>query len=92
VAIESFRHKGLEELFENGRTRRIGKRFRAKIIELLDILDAATRTRDLTGVSDFHKLKGRRRDEYALRVSGNWRLTFKFKDGKARDVDFEDYH
>jgi len=34
------------------------------------------------------KAKGR----WAIKVSGNWRLTFDFKDGDALNVDVEDYH
>ncbi|MEZ5660648.1 MAG: hypothetical protein R3E83_19720 [Burkholderiaceae bacterium] len=27
-----------------------------------------------------------------MTVSGNWRVTFKFTDGDAIEVDYEDYH
>lgn len=40
----------------------------------------------------FHPLKGDRRGVYAVAVSGNWRLTFRFQDDDAWDVDLEDYH
>lgn len=40
----------------------------------------------------FHRLQGRRRNTYAVSVSGNWRLTFKFDGRDAVDVDLEDYH
>ena len=92
MAIESVRHKGIRELFVDGRTRRIDKRQQKKIIELLDILDAAMAAKDLTGVSDFHPLKGNRRGEYAVHVTGNWCLTFRFMDGQVLDLDYEDYH
>ena len=29
---------------------------------------------------------------YAFHVTANWRLTFKFRDGDAYDLDYEDYH
>lgn len=92
MAIASIRHKGLKELFVNGRTRRIGDRQHKKIMELLDILDAATETRDMVGVSGFHPLGGNRKGEYSMHVTANWRLTFEFKDGEAIDVNYEDYH
>ena len=41
---------------------------------------------------DFHQLKGRRKGTYAVSVSGNWRLTFRFDGEHAVDVDLEDYH
>ncbi len=92
MTIESFKHRGLTELFINGRTARIGHRYHQKLIELLDILDAATDTRDLAGVSDFHPLRGNRRGQFSMHVTGNWCLTFRFRNGEAVGVNFEDYH
>jgi len=40
----------------------------------------------------FHPLKGSRKGEYSIPVSGNWRITFKFVEGDAIDVNLEDYH
>ena len=40
----------------------------------------------------FHELKGDRKGTYSVSVSGNWRLTYGFKDGDAIDVNLEDYH
>ena len=92
MAIESFKHKGLQKLFEDGESRKIGKRYHTKLFELLDILNGATSLKDLAGLADFHRLKGNRKSEYAMHVSGNWVLTFKFSDGETTDVNFEDYH
>lgn len=39
-----------------------------------------------------HELKGNRRGEWSIYVTGNRRVTFKFEDGYAYDVDLEDYH
>ncbi|MDR2364647.1 MAG: type II toxin-antitoxin system RelE/ParE family toxin [Zoogloeaceae bacterium] len=55
--------------------------------------DAAVKPEDL----DFpgyrvHPLKGDRQGDYAVSVSGNWRLTFRFDGEDATDVDLEDYH
>ncbi|GAB4156549.1 MAG: hypothetical protein Tsb0016_27900 [Sphingomonadales bacterium] len=59
----------------------------------MDRLDAANQAADmnLPGYR-FHPLKGDRRGVYAVAVSGNWRLTFRFQDDDAWDVDLEDYH
>ena len=32
------------------------------------------------------------RGHHAVSVSGNWRVTFRFEDGNAVDVDYLDYH
>ena len=39
-----------------------------------------------------HPLKGDRADKWSVRVSGNWRVVFCFKDGEVVDVDLIDYH
>ena len=39
-----------------------------------------------------HELKGRLKGHYAVSVSANWRVTFRFQDGSAIDVDYVDYH
>ena len=92
MAIDSFKNKELRKLFETGESRKIGKRYHAKLFELLDIVNAAIQLKDMVGISDFHSLKGNRKGEYAMHVSGNWVLTFKFCDGEATDLNFEDYH
>jgi proteic killer suppression protein len=40
----------------------------------------------------FHPLTGDRRGSYSVTVKANWRITFRFHDGAARDVNLEDYH
>ena len=47
------------------------------------------------GSAAFHALEGARAGTFAMSVSGNWRLTFRFEHGMSGDildVDFEDYH
>ena len=39
-----------------------------------------------------HRLKGTRREQWSVRVSGNWRIVFRFVEGEAVDVDLIDYH
>ncbi len=92
MPIASFRHKGLRELFETGRTKRIAAPLHRKALLILDLLDNMESPADCAGAWKFHALKGDRRGCYALSVSGNWRITFFWQDGKASDVDFEDYH
>ena len=63
------------------------------IERMLDRLDASVvpEDMDLPGFK-FHELKGKRKGIYAVSVSGNWRITFKFDGEGAFDVDLEDYH
>ena len=46
---------------------------------------------DLPGLN-LHNLKGKRKNTLAVKVSGNWRVTFKLKDGDVLEVKYEDYH
>ena len=39
-----------------------------------------------------HQLKGANRGTWPVRVSGNWRITFRFEGPDAFDVNYEDYH
>ena len=39
-----------------------------------------------------HALKGDRRGQYAVTITRNWRITFRWLGEDAIDVGFEDYH
>jgi len=59
----------------------------------LDFLNRAKRLEDVNLPGwNLHSLKGSRQGEYAISITGNFRLTFRFEDGNVRDVDLEDYH
>lgn len=91
--IRSFRHKGLERFFTKSDHRGIDARHTARTRRILDRLEAAAKPGDMNLPSyKFHDLKGDRKGAYAVWVSGNWRITFRFQDGDAFDVDLEDYH
>ena len=68
MAITSIKHKGLRESYEAGTTKKIETSFHQKLLGLLDMLEAATETKDLKGVSDFHALEGNRKGQYWLNL------------------------
>ena len=39
-----------------------------------------------------HPLKGALKGHFAVSVTGNWRVTFRFEDGHAVEIDYLDYH
>ena len=39
-----------------------------------------------------HSLKGQKKGLWAIKVSGNWRITFRLREGNVYDVNYEDYH
>ena len=61
--------------------------------KILARLDAITVIGDmnLPGLT-LHPLKGSLKSFWAVSVSGNWRVIFRFKNGNATDVDYLDYH
>lgn len=91
--IRSFRHKGLRRFHETGRTSGIQPAHAKKIRLQLAALETAATIDDMD-IPGFrlHPLKGDRRDQWAIAVSGNWRITFEFRDGNAYLIDYEDYH
>ena len=56
-------------------------------------LNASTRVSDmnLPGL-DLHELRGLRKGTWAVKVSGNWRVTFIGAGKDVDHVDYEDYH
>jgi proteic killer suppression protein len=91
--IESFRHRGLKQLFEQGDRSRIRPDLVDKVERILNRLDASSTVDDMN-VAGFglHRLKGDLRGFWAVVVSRNWRVVFRFENGSAYDVDFLDYH
>lgn len=91
--IKTFKDKGLRKLFEDDDRSGVQPSHAEKLLDILDRLDAACDVQDMRYPgSGFHQLQGDRRGEWSLTVSRNWRLTFRFEDGDAYDIDYEDYH
>ena len=91
--IDSFSHKGLKRLFESDDKSGVTPHLAQKLLDILDLLDAATVIQDMGSPpgADLHPWKGVK-DVWSVRVTGNWRIVFKFKDGIAYDVDLDDLH
>ncbi len=91
--IKTFAHKGLERFFLTGSKQGITAQHAPRASRLLDRLEAAVEAADmnLPGYR-FHELTGKRKGTYSVTVSGNWRITFAFRQGNAYDVNLEDYH
>jgi proteic killer suppression protein len=91
--IRLFRHKGLREYYETGNKRGINPDHASRLARILDRLDASVQPADmdLPGYH-LHKLSGREKGIWSVRVSGNWRVTFNLEGEDATDVDYIDYH
>jgi proteic killer suppression protein len=93
MPIHRWRHKGLRRFFETGDTSGIQAQHAGRLRLILGRLEAARSPRDmnLPGLR-LHELQGTRRGTWSVWVSGSWRVTFRFEDGYANQVDYEDYH
>jgi proteic killer suppression protein len=91
--IESIKSRALRRYWERGDERGIRPDWLKKTRIVLDALNAASRPEDLDlpGLG-FHALRENRAGEFAVNVSRNWRITFRWSGTGATDVNLEDYH
>ncbi len=91
--IRSFKHRGLKALYEGRTAKRVSPEHVEKLRDILGVLEGSPgpTDMDLPGFR-LHRLKGQQKGHWAVSVSGNWRVTFRFDDGHAVDVDYVDYH
>lgn len=91
--IKSFAHKGLQRFFSTGWTGGIQSIHADRLRLLLALLDQAVRVADMDAPGlRLHPLKGKLKGHWSVTVQANWRLTFRFEDGDAYVVDYQDYH
>ena len=91
--IKSFRHKGVQRFFETGSKAGIQPKHAARLNLQLTALNLARSQEKMNAAGwDFHPLKGELAGLWAVKVSGNWRLTFGFEGEDAILVDYQDYH
>lgn len=93
MAIKAFRHKGLERFFLTGTKRGIQAQHADRLRLILGRLNVAATPADmnLPGLA-LHELQGTRKGTWAVKVSGNWRVTFTVAGVDVTAVDYEDYH
>ncbi|MES1950662.1 plasmid maintenance system killer protein [Salinisphaera sp. S4-8] len=91
--IKSFRHKGLKRYYETGSKAGIQPDHAKRLRMQLAALDTAQTVNDMD-IPGFklHSLSGDSVDRWSIWVSGNWRLTFEFREGHAYVLNYEDYH
>ena len=91
--IKSFHHKGLKKfLYHRQHSRYSGKPCPEAPPPTGPTQRLCVAEGDGFSRMGFHSLKGALASHYAVSISGNWRLTFKFEDGDAILVDYQDYH
>ena len=91
--IKSFKHKGLEKFFLDGIKKGIQAKHASKLELILDTLNAAHTIEDMNFPgSGLHLLEPKKNKVWAVKVSGNWRVTFRFADGDVHEIQHADYH
>lgn len=91
--IRGFAHKGLERFFVTGSQAGIQPRHANRLRLILAQLHQARVISDMDiPTLRLHELKGTRSGTWAVTVQANWRITFRFENGDAEVVDYEDYH
>ena len=91
--IVSFRNRGLKRFFEEDDPRKLPPDMAGRIKAILARLHQAETIEDMNVHSyKLHPLKGNRKGEWSVSVRANWRITFRFENGYALEVNLEDYH
>jgi len=91
--IKSFRHDGLERFYKYGSKAGINPAHATKLKYQMAVLNRATSASgtNLPGWN-LHPPQKELTGHWAVKVNGNWRLTFKFEGPDAVLVDYRDYH
>lgn len=91
--IESFTCRDTEALF-NGKAVARFANIAAVAMRKLAILNRAGRVDDLRVPpgNRLETLKGVRAGQYSIRINGQWRICFRFRNGGAFEVEIVDYH
>jgi toxin HigB-1 len=95
--IVSFADKATEALFhgETGKAiRRIPSDVRSVAVRKLDMVNAAQELKDLRVPpgNRLEALKGELKGRHSIRINDQWRVTFRWENGDAHDVEIDDYH
>jgi toxin HigB-1 len=92
--IRRIKHRKLKLLYEKGNPSGFDARDIRRLRQILQRLDAADKPEemDLAGLH-FHRLRGNRKNTWAVTVRANYRVTWKVDtDGAFIEIDYEDYH
>jgi proteic killer suppression protein len=91
--IKTFRHGGLERFFKTGSKAGIQPAHASRLAGQLFALNAAMSAEEMNVPGwRLHALSGVLKEHWAVKMNGNWRLTFRFDGTDAVLVDYQDYH
>lgn len=92
--IRSFVDKEVEKIWLGERSRRLPADIQPVARRKLRMLNAAANLDDLRvpPANRLEALKGDRRGQYSIRINGQWRICFRWKEGDVSEVEIVDYH
>ena len=91
--ILKIKNKGLRLFWERGETRALNQNQINRIIRIMYALDQAHNPADMNFPGFYlHPLKGEYHGQFAVKVSENWRIVYRFDGRDATDIDLIDYH
>lgn len=91
--IVSISHKALRLFYEDANGSKLPREHLSKIKRILTSLDAISSEVDIAQLgSGIHRLNGDMKEYWSVKVSANYRIIFKFKNGDVYDVEYIDYH
>jgi toxin HigB-1 len=83
----------MELFFTTGAKSGIQAHHTERLRLILGRLNVSTSAHDMNLPSlDLHQPRGPRKGTWAVKVSGNWRVTFAFAGKHVEKVNYEDYH
>lgn len=91
--VKSVKHKGLRQFIEGRNAKGVPSELRKRVKQIMNRLKAATKPEDMnTPGMRWHPYKGKREGTFGVDVNGPWRITYRWEDGHAIDVNLEQDH
>ena len=92
--IAGFADKATESVWNGNRTRKLPPDIQNTALRKLRMLNQARTLSDLRipPANRLEALKGNRKGQHSIRINEQWRICFKWREGKAYDVEITDYH
>ncbi len=94
MKINKVRHRGLKRFIEKNNPSGLPSSKVEKVRDIITALVVAENLDDLPAFPGWrlHRLKGDRKGQWSISVTGNWRITFVLEDDTIQDLNLEDYH
>lgn len=87
------KHKELKHYIEKGNSSGLPSEHIQRIWLIMARLEVAQKPEDVVFPgSGLHPLTGEMKGFWAVKVSANWRITFRFEGENITDIDLVDYH